>query len=73
MVLGALVEDCIACRTTIRDMLLAALDPQKPKGTVKLDALFARGDRPWPAEVMAAKMAPPAPPRLNRRRRLAKS
>jgi DNA-binding XRE family transcriptional regulator len=49
--LGALLEDCIACRTTIRDGFLAALNPQIPKVTVKLDAPIARVDRPWPADV----------------------
>jgi transcriptional regulator with XRE-family HTH domain len=74
--LGALLEDCLACRTTMRERVLAAERPQVPSAPAALDALIERPERVFPGEDLpeppphAPKRAPramrPAPPRRRR-------
>jgi transcriptional regulator with XRE-family HTH domain len=74
--LGALLEDCLACRTTMRERSLAAERPQVPRAPVAVDAPIERPERVFPGEDLpepppqAPKRAPPArrpaPPRRRR-------
>jgi hypothetical protein len=50
LALGALLEDCLACRTTMRERLLAALSPQIPDAPINLDAPLGRNERVFPGE-----------------------
>jgi hypothetical protein len=67
--LGALLEDRIACRTTIEDRLFSALKPEIPKSLVKLDAPIWRTDRPEPRPVPRVQMVPNLRRRTVRKRR----
>jgi hypothetical protein len=62
LTLGALLEDCIACRTTMQERLLASLNPQAPKGQVRIEAPIAREQRVFPGETEI-----PAPPQASRK------
>jgi hypothetical protein len=59
--LGALLEDCIACRTTIRDRLLAAMNPTTPTKAVKVSAPIRQPERVFPGTTRF----PKSPPRPN--------
>jgi hypothetical protein len=61
--LGALLEDCIACRTTTLEHLRAALNPVRPKAPVKIFAPIAKDERVFPGESsipQAPSRTPPA-------------
>lgn len=51
-VLAAMVEDCLACRTTVFDRLVRALNPDTPKGKVRLEAPVYRTERVYPGTKM---------------------
>jgi hypothetical protein len=62
IVLGTLVEDRIACRTTTEDRLFVAMNPQLPKAPVKLEAPLYDPNRPRPRP-----LDPPAKAHLSRK------
>jgi hypothetical protein len=67
LALGALLEDCIACRTTMRERLFAALNPAHPTDVVKIVAPIRNPARVYPGDSPMPKGRPPSQPKAPRR------